>query len=101
MELTGFNLFAKADLFRRFRMQRKFANFKSTLTRMIRTDKYTFTTDFIMDGRGLSEHRCEALWTMLIMPAITDDTDITKVLFPGFNSSFNISRYTPTSHAMT
>ncbi|KAK3242094.1 hypothetical protein CYMTET_48197 [Cymbomonas tetramitiformis] len=39
MQLTRFNLFGKADLFRRFRMQRKFANFKSTLKRMIHTGK--------------------------------------------------------------
>ncbi|KAK3244734.1 hypothetical protein CYMTET_45667 [Cymbomonas tetramitiformis] len=35
IELTRFNLFGKADLFRRFRMQRKFASFRSTLKRMV------------------------------------------------------------------
>ncbi|KAK3250642.1 hypothetical protein CYMTET_39987 [Cymbomonas tetramitiformis] len=40
IELTRFNLFGKADLFRISRKQRKFASFRSTLKRMVRTGKY-------------------------------------------------------------
>ncbi|KAK3236223.1 hypothetical protein CYMTET_53624 [Cymbomonas tetramitiformis] len=55
IELTRFNLFGKAGIFRRFRMQRKLASFHNTLKRMVRTGKYAFATNFISDGRGLSE----------------------------------------------
>ncbi|KAK3279769.1 hypothetical protein CYMTET_12362 [Cymbomonas tetramitiformis] len=89
MNLARFNIFGKADLFRRFKMQRKRASFRSTLKRMIRTGKYMFYTDFILDGRGLSEERCQALWRILIMPTAPIDKDITNILFPGANSSFD------------
>ncbi|KAK3240485.1 hypothetical protein CYMTET_49677 [Cymbomonas tetramitiformis] len=94
IKLTRFNLFGKANLlFRRFGMQRKFASFRNTLKRMVRTGKYVFVTDFILDGRGLSEERCEATCKMLIMSALTRDSDISDVLFPGFNSKFDKMRY--------
>ncbi|KAK3284351.1 hypothetical protein CYMTET_7997 [Cymbomonas tetramitiformis] len=93
MELTKYNLFAKADRFRRFRMKSKFASFKSTLKHMVRSGKYVLCTDFITEGRGLSEERCESLWKMVIMPALTVDTDITNVPFPSSTSYFDRSRY--------
>ncbi|KAK3266961.1 hypothetical protein CYMTET_24450 [Cymbomonas tetramitiformis] len=68
-------------------------NISVQLKRMIRTGKYTFATDFIMDGCGLSEHRYEALWKMHIIPALTGDTDIANVVSPGFNSSFDRTRF--------
>ncbi|KAK3274623.1 hypothetical protein CYMTET_17200 [Cymbomonas tetramitiformis] len=44
-------------------------------------------------GRELSEERsCESPWKMVIMPALTVNTDITNVLFPSSTSYFDRSR---------